>query len=90
MSEFWESWMVDYRRNSRVWKRAAKKWRRYSLSSSEIFNMNAEEQMMVRETATRRKELLRKVEFVDSYCPICVSPRYEHADDCELAKELET
>ena len=47
-------------KRARLWKRVAKKWRRYSLSSNEIFNMNAEEQMMVRETATRRKKLLRR------------------------------
>ena len=92
-------WLRYFMARSRLWKRAAKKWRRYSLSSSEIFNMNAEEQMMVRETATRRLELLRLVDEHVQVCPVCLirikdhpfeihKKASGHAEDCELAREL--
>ena len=64
----------------------------------ELYDLAADYQMLKAEN-TRRKKLLKRVEWVKYgldendewilYCPVCNQRPIEgHADDCELKKEL--
>jgi len=88
---------------ARLWKRAAKKWRRLAKDCAEVFVEENEARVDAEATATRRKELLRRV-YADAtnqgHCPFCRMEctaysfgswgerEYKHAADCELAREL--
>ena len=102
MSDFWEPWMVDYRRNSRVWKWAAKKWRGEVIGWRRAFNYAemeliplkqqfddwAEQNREYHATATRRLELLRRMtQLMEDNLEWRAHDIYEEFSD-ELAKEL--
>ena len=89
-----EDWIQEFRDKlvwgPLPWKHVAKRWREHAL-------ILEDEKSDIEATATRRLGLLRRFygwewDFEQEcyFCPICGSNKDNgHAEDCELAKELE-
>jgi hypothetical protein len=93
-------WERLWKQAAKKWWNNADNWRVSYLSALESWKDALEDRDNALATATRRLGLLSTILYTLSFCPICEefelgldpidsSVRTPHADDCELARELE-